>query len=105
MEVLASGPHLAARSRPALVYAATFESMRDSADTLVPTAGIFKSNAAFFRRGTSRAGRDTLSDEELAAYCARVTQPAPSTCLPGSTPLTRTGECFLLPIDNNRTKV
>lgn len=66
---------------PALIQAATFESMRDSADTLVPTAGIFKSNAAFFRRGTSGAGRDVLGDEELAAYYARVTQLAPSDML------------------------
>ena len=49
---------------PALVRAATFESMSGRADTLVPTAGIFKSNAAFFRRGTSGAGREILSDEE-----------------------------------------
>ncbi len=61
--------------------AAAFESMRDSADTIVPTAGIFKSNAAFFLRGTSGAGRDMLSDEGLAAYCARVTQLAPSDML------------------------
>jgi hypothetical protein len=62
---------------PALVRAATFESMRGSADTLVPTAGIFKSNAAFFRRGTSGAGREILGDEEFAAYYARVAQLAP----------------------------
>jgi aryl sulfotransferase len=66
---------------PTLVQAATFKRMRDSADTLVPTAGIFKSNAAFFRRGTSGAGREILSDEELAAYHARVTQLAPSDML------------------------
>ena len=66
---------------PTLVQAAMFERMRDSADTLVPTAGIFKSNAAFFRRGTSGAGREILSDEELAAYHARVTQLAPSDML------------------------
>ena len=66
---------------PTLVHAATFERMRDSADTLVPTAGIFKSNAAFFRRGTSGAGREILSNEELAAYQARVTQLAPSDML------------------------
>jgi hypothetical protein len=66
---------------PTLVQAATFERMRHSADTLVPTAGIFKSNAAFFRRGTSGAGREILSDEELAAYHARVTQLAPSDML------------------------
>ena len=66
---------------PTLVQAATFERMRHSADTLVPTAGIFKSNAAFFRRGTSGAGREILSDEELAAYHARATQLAPSDML------------------------
>ena len=66
---------------PALVRAATFESMRGSADTVVPTAGLFKSNAAFFRRGTSGAGREILSDEELAAYHARVSQLAPSDML------------------------
>jgi hypothetical protein len=62
---------------PALVRAAAFESMRDSADTLVPTAGILKSNTAFFRRGTSGAGREILSGEELAAYYARAAQLAP----------------------------
>lgn len=62
---------------PALVQAATFEAMKSSADRFVPTAGIFKSNAAFFRRGTSGAGRDILSDQEIAAYHARVAQLAP----------------------------
>lgn len=62
---------------PALVQAATFDSMRGSADTLVPTAGIFKSNAAFFRQGTSGAGREILTDEETAAYHARAVQLAP----------------------------
>jgi hypothetical protein len=62
---------------PALVRAATFESMSGSADRLVPTAGIFKSNAAFFRRGSSGAGREILSDAELAAYHARVAALAP----------------------------
>jgi hypothetical protein len=62
---------------PALVQAATFESMRSNADRLVPTAGILKSNAAFFRRGTSGAGRELLSDEELASYHARAAQLAP----------------------------
>ena len=62
---------------PALVRAATFESMKGSADTLVPAAGIFKNNAAFFRRGTSGAGREILSDEELTAYYLRVAPLAP----------------------------
>ncbi len=62
---------------PALAGAATFASMRGSADTLVPTTGIFKSNAAFFRRGRSGAGREVLGDEDLAAYHARAAQLAP----------------------------
>jgi aryl sulfotransferase len=52
--------------------------MKGSADTLVPTAaGIFKNNAASFRRGTSGAGREILSDEELTAYYLRVAPLAP----------------------------
>ena len=62
---------------PALVRAATFESMSEGADTLVPTAGIFKSNAAPFRRGSPGAGREILSDAELAAYQARAAALAP----------------------------
>ena len=60
-----------------LVQAATFKGMRNSADMLVPTLGLFKSNAAFFRRGTSGAGREILSDEEIAGYHARAAQLAP----------------------------
>ena len=59
---------------PALVRAATFESMRDNADALVPTAGIFKNNAAFFRRGISGTRHEVLSDDEIAAYHARAAQ-------------------------------
>ena len=62
---------------PALVRAASFEAMRGRADQLVPTAGIFKDNAAFFRRGASGAGRETLGAQELAGYRARVAQLAP----------------------------
>jgi aryl sulfotransferase len=62
---------------PALVRAATFEAMRDNADQLVPTAGIFKSNAAFFRRGVSGAGAGILSEPELAGYHARTARLAP----------------------------
>jgi aryl sulfotransferase len=63
---------------PALVRAATFESMSGRADRHVPTgAGLFKSNEAFFRRGTSGAGREVLSGRELAAYHARAATLAP----------------------------
>jgi hypothetical protein len=63
---------------PALVDAATFASMRSRADLLTPNpSGILKSNQAFFRRGTSGAGRELLSDAELAHYEARVSAMAP----------------------------
>lgn len=66
---------------PSLVRAATFENMAAGADSLVPSAGIFKSNAAFFRRGISGEGRQILSDEEAAAYYARAAQLAPADML------------------------
>ena len=63
---------------PALTRAASFEAMRGRADQLVPTAGMFKDDAAFFRRGTSGAGREILTGPELARYHARVAQLAPA---------------------------
>ena len=42
-----------------------------------PTQGIFKDTSSFFRRGTSGAGREILSDEEMAAYHARVARLGP----------------------------
>ena len=62
---------------PALVQAATFEAMKSSADRLIPSAGILKSSAAFFRRGTPGAAREVLSDGEIAAYHARAARLAP----------------------------
>ena len=66
---------------PALVRAATFEGMRGHADELVPTAGLFRSNVAFFRRGSSGEGREVLSEEELASYAERVALLAPAAML------------------------
>jgi aryl sulfotransferase len=66
---------------PALVAAASFDGMRARADRLVPTAGLFKSNAAFFRRGRSGAGRETLSESELATYYERAAELAPADLL------------------------
>jgi aryl sulfotransferase len=63
---------------PALTYAASFQCMRDHADRLVPaTQGIFRDTASFFRRGTSGAGREILSEEEMARYHARAARLAP----------------------------
>ena len=62
---------------PRLVEAARFENMRAGADVLIPEAGIFKDNAAFFRRGSSGAGREVLTQDELAHYHERVRQMGP----------------------------
>ncbi len=77
---------------PALVQAATFEAMRSSADRLVGNPGVLKSTAAFFRRGSSGAAREILSDDEIAAYHARAAQLAPEDMLgwlhsPASNPM------------------
>ena len=59
---------------PGLVHAATFESMRSTADTLVPghSAEHWVDPAEFFSRGTSGQWRDLLDDAALARYAARV---------------------------------
>jgi hypothetical protein len=63
---------------PELVSAATFEHMKARADAVVPdTAGVVKNSAAFFRRGTSGAGRELLTDDEVAHYEARTAELAP----------------------------
>jgi aryl sulfotransferase len=63
---------------PTLVEAATFTSMRAHADKLAPSrSGILKDPAAFFRRGVSGAGREVLTDRELAHYHDRVSRMAP----------------------------
>jgi hypothetical protein len=73
------------QSWPVLAEAATFERMRDRKDILPPPPGIVADTASFslrgvpsfFRRGTSGAGREILSDEEMARYYARAAQLAP----------------------------
>jgi aryl sulfotransferase len=69
------------RAWPGLVQAATFEHMRAGADQVVPGGGVLKSSAAFFRRGTSGAGREVLTGQELAHYDARAAGLAPADLL------------------------
>jgi hypothetical protein len=59
---------------PALVGAATFQSMRSRADVMVPGGGPehWIDPAAFFSRGTSGQWRDLLDDADLARYAERV---------------------------------
>ena len=68
------GPHI----WPSLVRAATFDAMRARAAAQAPdAAGILKEPAAFFRRGYSGAGRETLSLAEFERYEAHASQLAP----------------------------
>ena len=63
---------------PELVGAATFRQMQTHADRLVPDpSGVLKDSAAFFRRGGSGAGRELLTDAELAHYRERAALLAP----------------------------
>jgi aryl sulfotransferase len=62
---------------PELVRAATFGEMRAGAERIIGPPSMLKSSAAFFRRGTSGAGREELSARELADYRARAAQLAP----------------------------
>jgi aryl sulfotransferase len=66
---------------PALVQAATFKGMRARASQVVPSPGVLKSSAAFFRRGNSGAGRELLTPDELAHYHARAAELAPADML------------------------
>jgi hypothetical protein len=63
---------------PELEQAATFDHMRSRADLLAPGPDdVLKNRAAFFRRGSVGAGRETLSPDELAKYYERTAQMAP----------------------------
>jgi aryl sulfotransferase len=67
---------------PALIQAASFENMRDSADNLVEVPpGVSLDKSSFFHRGTSGAGGEILTDEELARYYARAAELAPADML------------------------
>ncbi len=67
---------------PALVRAATLERMRAGAVQASPdTRGVLKDPAAFFRRGTSGAGEELLTSDELAAYHERTAAMAPADML------------------------
>jgi hypothetical protein len=66
------------QSWPALAGAATFKRMKNLKDVHPPPpSGIVPDPAFFFRRGSSGAGREILSDEELASYHARAAQLGP----------------------------
>jgi aryl sulfotransferase len=77
--------HLASRLRivvpqarwPEMVSAATLAGIRAIADRIQPLQeGVLPEPAAFFRRGSSGAGQELLTGEELAGYHARAMEPA-----------------------------
>ena len=67
---------------PEIVRAAGFDQMRARAEQSAPDpADILKDRSLFFRRGSSGAGREVLSADELAHYRARVEHMAPADVL------------------------
>lgn len=57
---------------PDLVDAAGFEHMRARAEQMAPDpSGVLKNRTAFFRRGTSGAGRELVTEDGLARYRER----------------------------------
>jgi aryl sulfotransferase len=66
---------------PGLVQTATFASMRASAAKITGDGQVLKSATAFFRRGTSGAGQELLTEDELAHYYTRAASLAPADML------------------------
>jgi hypothetical protein len=63
---------------PELVRAAGFDEMRAHALYLAPAAnGVLRDRTAFFRRGVSGSGRESLTPADLARYQERAVQLAP----------------------------
>jgi aryl sulfotransferase len=70
------------RSWAAMVEASTFRTMRARAEQAAPDpSGVLRDRTAFFRRGTSGAGRELLSAKELAHYRERAASMAPAELL------------------------
>lgn len=76
------GIDIAETAWPDLVHAARFDQMQARANELAPDpAGILHDRTQFFRRGSSGAGRELLTTEELEQYEARAAQLAPADLL------------------------
>ncbi|GGK94571.1 glycolipid sulfotransferase [Mangrovihabitans endophyticus] len=76
------GIEVPAQRWPELVDAAGFAQMRSRAAELAPNpVGVLKDTRAFFRRGSSGAGRELLTEQEFADYRDRASQLAPADLL------------------------
>jgi aryl sulfotransferase len=63
---------------PSLVQAATFQNMKAAADRIQPLPQhVLADPATFFRRGSSGAARELLTDAEIARYRSRIDHLAP----------------------------
>jgi aryl sulfotransferase len=72
------GIEVPAQAWPDLVSAAGFQQMSERSVELLPTPdGLLKDPAAFFRRGSSGAGREVLTSAEYDAYLAHAARFAP----------------------------
>ncbi len=70
--------HVPEAAWPALVEAATFASMRDRAEELVPDrSGVVRDAKAFFRAGRSGSFAEVLGSDELTRYHTRAAALAP----------------------------
>jgi hypothetical protein len=58
------GIDVPARQWPSLVAAASFEEVRGKASLAVPEAGLFKDDAAFFKKARQGAWREILDSEQ-----------------------------------------
>eukprot|EP00928_Gymnodinium_smaydae_P021141 TRINITY_DN1822_c0_g1_i5.p1 TRINITY_DN1822_c0_g1~~TRINITY_DN1822_c0_g1_i5.p1 ORF type:complete len:314 (-),score=79.42 TRINITY_DN1822_c0_g1_i5:185-1126(-) len=67
---------------PEMVKACTFEEMHKNADKVAPANGVFWGDGgkAFIFKGTNQRWVGVLSDEQLAAYQAKVQQELPANC-------------------------
>jgi len=64
------GIEIAEEKWPKLIEAATFQSMKDNAETTAPDAdqGVWKSASRFFNKGSNEQWRTLLSDESRKLY-------------------------------------
>lgn len=64
---------------PALVDAASFDSMKGNADNIAPDTNhqAWQSNAAFFHKGTNEQWREVLDEKSIALYETVLTKRAP----------------------------
>jgi aryl sulfotransferase len=59
---------------PELVRAATFDEVRDRAETLAPEKTLWRDPTGFFHKGTSGQWKELLDDADMERYRARISE-------------------------------